>query len=1172
MKKKPNSVYSRHKKLLSFLLILCMSIPSLAGMQIEKVNLEMKSVSIQDIIEEIGNQTGIGFLYKGEELKDHMVNEVSFEDKEWEEVLTEILDPIGKTFKFEKDLILIIDKPEECVETKTNQKRRKVKGTVTDVDGNELPGVSVTVKGTTRGVSTDINGNYTLYMEGDKNTLIFSFVGMLGLEIEYTGQSLQNVTLTDDHEQMAEVIVYATGLTKISKERATGAFVKIDSKQLEQRPVTNILEKLEGTVAGLNSTNGKLSIRGVGTFTKDTQPLIVVDGFALTTDASTINPEDVESITVLKDAAAASIWGTKASNGVIVITTKRGKIGDKLKVSFSAYVGVTEKIDYNEVDVLNSSEQIDLQLESHDKGWWPLETRVDYKTFPFSLVEEALIYKNGLAPNGNKWTQQQYDTYIEELRGRDILDQWSEYLIRKKVNQSYNLSLSGGGEKNQVYASLNFTDTKSAQVGVNDDRMILNIQNIYKFNDKISFEAGTNISIQNKDNNGAGITTPLKEWGYEDLLDENGNYRKFYNTYSRWTSNDREASDFDIMPYYSNMLEEQRASDNTNQEIAIRARFALNYQILPELNFNSSFQYQQRKYASDNYRTMDRPSQRIKLNDAYVDGVWQLPLGTEYRYAKKSGYSWDIRNTLTYDKAFGKHAINVFAGTDLRKAYTDNMSDKTYGYDEEVGAGVPVNEGSLVARQLDKWTGSSLSDSFYSRVINDIREFSIYANIGYEYDNRYLVTGSYRIDQKNLFGSDPDFRYKPLWSTGIAWKISNEEFMNVSWINRLVVRATYGLGGNASSTHGPYAQARLYSPLQYSTQYSYEYARITIPANEKLKWEETSTINLAVDFAIFNNRISGSLEYYQKESTDLLGSVAIDPSTGFSYATVNYASIDNKGIELVLNAKLLQKGDFTWTLGGNLSYNKNRILDYRVSQSAIDMLEDGDKSVGMPLGNIATVNYAGLDAYGNTMIYKADGTTTQYDVDAYEDIEKEDLLRHGPTVAPWYGGLTTTLAYKGFDLTMNASFKYGHVFRATIASSQNAAYGTRVNRAWANRWQQAGDEMATRIPKMSYNGINPENGLYENGNSQTSLEAMIYNSSQDVVLDAGYFRVRDIILGYSMPKQYLKTGLLKSLRITGQVSNPFLWTANGKDYDPENYGLEAFTNLKTYTIGLRATF
>ncbi|MBL4561844.1 MAG: SusC/RagA family TonB-linked outer membrane protein [Labilibaculum sp.] len=1154
-----------------------MSIPSLAGMQIEKVNLEMKSVSIQDIIEEIGNQTGIGFLYKGEELKDHMVNEVNFEDKEWEEVLTEILDPIGKTFKFEKDLILIIDKPEESVETKTNQKRRKVKGTVTDTDGNELPGVSVTVKGTTRGVSTDINGNYTLYMEGDKNTLIFSFVGMLGLEIEYTGQSLQNVTLTDDHEQMAEVTVYATGLTKISKERATGAFVQLKSAQLEQRPVANILQKLEGTVAGLNSTNGKLSIRGIGTFVTSSSPLIVVDGFPLTNDENTVNPEDVESITVLKDAAAASIWGTQASNGVIVITTKRGKAGEKLKVNFSGYMTMSEKINYNDANVIGTSDQIDMQLESIDKNWIDLEQRVGYGNYSFSLVEEALIYRDGLAPNGNVWTGQQYNTYIEELRGRELLDQWSDHFIRNEVKQIYNLSLSGSGEKNRTYASVNYTDKQSAQIGVDNDQIKLNIQNIYKYNDKLSFESGVNISIQNSQNNGAGTATPLNNYGYKLFVDEDGNYIKNYDKYNRWVSNEREASDASIMSYYSNVLEEQRAMDNTSQRISMRARFALGYEIFKGLKFNSMYQYQQTKYDSDNYSTMDRPSQRIKLNEMYVDGAWQLPQGTEYRYGRNSVYSWDFRNTLTFDRSFGKHSITLFGGMDIRKVYSDGMSDKMYGYNEQTGAGIYVNEADLAAGIFENWLGRKFTDkTFYRRTINDVREFSVYANLAYEFDNRYLATGSFRIDQKNLFGSDSDFRYKPLSSVGLGWKISNEDFFDVSWLNRLVVKATYGLGGNASSIYGPYAQATVYNPLRYGIQYSYEYATIKIPANEKLKWEETTTLNLSTDFEMFDNRISGILTYYYKKGTELLGRSALDPSVGFSYATVNYGSIDNRGIEFSLKARLLKKNGFVWTLGGNISYNKNRILDYRISQTAMDMLGSGDRSKGNPYHNIVSTNYAGLDGYGNALLNitneSGEKVTTQYSKEQYSDLHTDDLIYHGASIAPCYGGLSSTFSYKGFDLTMNATFKFGHYFRAGIGSVGLYAGKTRAHSAWANRWMESGDENNTRIPKFAYNGINPYNNEYEAGSTQTTADISMYNYSQDVVLNAGYLRVRDIILGYNLPKNILNKTFLKSLRITGQVSNPFLWTVNKKGYDPEAYGTEYYSNLKVFTFGIRGEF
>ena len=1183
MKQKSTNVFfSYRKKILinimkAFIFFCCATVFSLTPSNILSQNLKIKidsdkTVSVDEVFDIIMDQTEVTFIYEVGIFNNLPKVNLDKGAIRVNKLLQKSLVNTGFQFDETSENIILIKARPLVV-----QQNVLIQGNVSDENGMPLPGLSVYVtidvidgNPLIKGTTTDFDGNYKLTAVSGK-TITVSGIGYVKSEqtIE-ANKNTYNFVLQEDISELDEVVV--TGYQKLSKGRTTGAFETITSKQLQQRPVNNILDKLEGSVAGLQSTNGKLSIRGVGTFTTDSSPLIVVDGFPLTSGSASINPEDVETMTVLKDAAAASIWGTKASNGVIVITTKRGKIGEKLKIDFSAYTAVTEKIDYKNANIINTSEQIDLQLETHDKGWWDLAANVPRGTVPFDLVEEALIYKNGYAPNGNVWTQQQYDSYINELRGRDILGQWSDYLLRNQMNNIYNLSLSGGGEKNQVFASLNYTDSKSASVGANNDRVILNIQNIYKLNKRLSFEAGANIAMQNKEGNGLSAQAPLSSWGYEDLVDENGNYRKYYNTYNRWTSNEREASDSAIMPYYSNMLEEQRASDNTGKGISLRARFVMNYQILPGLKFTSSYQYQQVNDDVDNYRSTDLPSQRIKLNDAYVDETWQLPLGTEYRFTRNSGYSWGFRNVLNFDKTLGKHSLNVLAGTDIRKEYTDNVYDKVYGYDRQTAKATPVDRAALVARQLDKWTGLPLSDSFYSRAIRDIREFSLFSTLGYEYDKKYSVTASFRIDQKNLFGSDPDFRYKPLWSTGIGWNVTNEDFVHVSWLDRLRLRATYGLGGNAGNS-GPFAQAKVFAPLQYGIQYLYNYARIDTPANDKLKWEETSTLNVGADFALFGNKVSGSLGYYYKKSTDLLGSTSLDPSTGFSYAVINYGSIDNRGVELTLNTMLARTKDFSWKLGANISYNNNRILDYEINQTATSMLgSSGDRSVGMPIGNIVTVNYAGLDENGNTMIYKADGTTTQYSDNAYADIEIEDLLHHGPTVAPWYGGLSTTLAYKGFDLTVNASYKFGHMFRATIGSSQQAAYGQRVNSAWKNRWQQAGDENITRIPKISYNGINTESGLRENGNTQTNWEASIYNISQDVVLDAGFIRVRDLILGYNIPKDLVAKTFFKSLRLTGQVTNPLLWTVNSDGYDPENYGNEAFANLKTYTIGLRAQF
>ena len=548
--------------------------------------------------------------------------------------------------------------------------------------------------------------------------------------------------------------------------------------------------------------------------------------------------------------------------------------------------------------------------------------------------------------------------------------------------------------------------------------------------------------------------------------------------------------------------------------------------------------------------------------------AYQIPLGTEYTYIRKNSYAWDFRNTLTWDKNWNKHKLNVFAGTEIRKTYFESFSDKEYGYDKQTTTSVPVNQADFKGGLRRNWNGDRFYDSFYSTYNTDDREISVFSNVGYEFDGRFSVTGSYRIDQKNLFGNDPDFRYKPLWSAGIGWNMSKESFMdNVDFVDRLRLRATYGLTGNASNEYSPYAQATNYVGSWGANLYNY--LRLTQPANDQLKWEETTFINAAVDFAMFKNRLSGTIEFYSKDSQDLLGLRRTDVTNGFSEAWLNYASMTNKGFEVTLNGLIVKTNDFNWNASLNFSYNDNEVTGIEDQlQTPRTIIYDGKLAVGSDINNIYSYNYAGLDAGGNILLYNTDGTTKSWRDGVNEE---EELIYQGKTVAPYYGGFSNTFTYKVFDLSVNLTYKFGYKFKNTSFGTGYNGYTGRAHEVFLDRWKQPGDELSTRIPKVSYEGLNPYTGEFES-HWDSSDGDHFWLHSQDNIHDASHIRVRDIILGFSMPKKYLDRTFIQNFRITGQVTNPFLWTANDLNLDPEAHRTMAYNNLETLTFGVRLTF
>ena len=1054
---------------------------------------------------------------------------------------------------------------------------RIVSGKVTDKDGMPLMGVNIIVENTKVGTETNFDGLYELVLPENATTLVFSFVGFETQKITIGNKKQIDVTMVEDANVLDEIVV--TGYQTISRERATGSFAKIDEMKLELRPVQNIIDKLDGLAAGVNYTNGRIEIRGRSSINASTRPLYVIDNFPVEGNMATINPEDVESITVLKDASAASIWGVRASNGVVVITTKKGRKNQKLQVDFSSYLAVTERIDYSDMGMMNTSDQIDVELEYTEKGWNNFENMVN-RFQSLTLLEEAEVLVRGFAPNGDIWSRAEYDRFVADLRSRDAEKQWEQFLLRNPIEETYNLAVSGGSEKNMYRVSMVYNRNQEAAVGNTNNRIIFNIQDSYRLTDRIGFNAGINASLRNNYNNGVSSYSMRREKPYNNLFNANGQTIPYYTRWNKWVSQERESIN-GLGSYAFNYYDEQRYSDNSSQNFDIRAKFGLDFEIVKDLTFTTSFQYEKGSYRSDVFNTMDLPSFRVKVWDMYADPDitddddtpdFQIPLGTEYRYGRESFYAWDFRNTLNWDKTWNVHHLNVFGGTEIRKDYFEYFRDKKYGYNKQTTTYVPVDNEAFVGGQRFNWNGERFRDNFYFTNNYDNREVSVFSNLGYEYDKRYSVTGSFRIDQKNLFGSDPAFRYKPLWSAGLGWNISNEGFMDdVNWVDRLRFRATYGLTGNASNRYSPYAQAKNYTRSWGANLY--DFLRLTQPANDKLKWEETTTLNLGFDFAFFKNRLSGSVDYYSKHSQDLLGPRQLDVTNGFREAVINYASMDNKGYEIVLNAIPVMTNDFSWNLGFNFSYNDNTVTEIEDQiQTPRNLAQYGKLAVDMPYNNIYSYNYAGLDNTGNVLLYNTDGSTKLW----REGVNDEDeLIYQGLSVAPYYGGMTNTFAYKGFDLTLNLTYKFGYVFRNRTLTDGYSGWKGRINKVYLDRWRKPGDEATTRIPKIAYEGLNPHSGDYESHFDNIDADHF-WLYGQDNIYSANHIRVRDIILGYTMPQKYLNRTFIRNFRVTGQVTNPFIWVANDLGIDPELANSSnprvGFDNLKTFTLGVRLTF
>ncbi|MCR8669313.1 SusC/RagA family TonB-linked outer membrane protein [Aestuariibaculum sp. M13] len=1196
-----------------FIFLLCATVfgfnPNTSFSQ-EKVFINQnQSVSVDEMFNIIQQQTNYHFIFPKKLFKDSPTIQL----EQGEVLVISLLDRALKNssleFEIDENNTILIKKVDHTYDRR--QQKVKVSGTITDATGMPLPGVTVMEKGTQNGVATDFNGVYSITV-ADNAVLEFSYVGFLNETREVSALTYYNnvnITLKENVNALQEVVV--TGYQTLSKERTAGSFTKLTAEDIQLRPSSaNILDRLRGQVSGLSVSpaTGLINIRGRSTiFSSQETPLIVIDGFPmsdqsvgnLNTNLGGVNPEDIESVTILKDASAASIWGSRAANGVIVITTKSGSKKSRTKVDFSSFVELEEKINTDDFMWMNTAEEIELDQEFIDKNWVNFNTLVNS---PSSIndLHLAYIYRNGISPDGNVWSQNTFNNYIEELKSRDINKEFSKHFFRNAIRKTHNLSMSGGGENNTYYTSLAYTDYQSANIGNDDDRLTLTVNNTYNFNDKIKFTSLVTGAMRKQTNNSVspsfgtpGAAQILQQLQpYDRILDDNGNLQQYYVLYNPWISQQREQEVG--APHTFNWLEERLNKNDTDLRLDFRTRFQLDAEVFNGLTLSSAFAYELNYLKSDIYRGMNLPSHRNFINNYYVNGEYQIPLGTDYEHERNVRRGWVFRNSINWDKTWDNHQLTVLALGEYQKSFSDNIFNRQLGFDEQSLQYAAVNE--TLTNGVADFNGARLfsrPSDYFRQGIEDLRQVSYASNLAYTYADKYTFNGSVRVDQANVWGSDPKYRYKPLWSTAAGWELGKEDFMSaLSWVDRLKLRASYGIGGITSDSSSPYAQAFATS-IFWGRQYPY--TRLSVPANPGLRWAQVATTNIGLDFSLFGNKFSGSAEYYVRKSSDILGRRGIDPTTGWDSATLNYAATDNKGIELTLKTDVLNRNNFNWNIQANINYNKNILTEFfgenNTNPSAL--VNGATFLEGDPFFTLYAYKFGGLNENGELMVWRNERKGNELLGEADEparlvhwrdipsQIELEDMESQGSEIAPHYGGIINTFTYKNFDLTVMADYQFGHIFkdRLNYSSSSHGAYNNfnntannvRTHQIWNDRWREPGDENFTNVPRLYYNGTNPLTGAGES-RFDTNNQAFYWTSSNINYHKADFIRIQEIILGYNMPQQFLDKTFFNNLRFSFQVTNPYLWTANDVGRDPEANYQEAFINLTRYTFGLRATF
>jgi TonB-linked SusC/RagA family outer membrane protein len=1024
-----------------------------------------------------------------------------------------------------------------------------ITGVVTDDTGVPLPGATIAIKGTSTGTSTGTEGEFSISVP-DANTAVLrvSFIGFKSLEVSINGRRiLPPIRLLADVTAVEEVIV--TGYQTLSRERATGSFGLITSRKLETQLQPDVKSMLEGQVPGLVlDRDGKIEIRGVSSFSAVKTPLLVIDGYPVDATMNdtyfsyrdgvfeNINANNIESITVLKDAVAASIYGSRAANGVIVITTRKGIEGDP-KISYRGVYSVIPTPDLRNLHKASASDYIDAEID--------LFAESSSTNLNASATEATYVLIQRAA---GVITEAEKDARLDELRKRDFVKEAEEYLFRPKIAHQHNVSINGGTKTHAYNVVFNYLGTRENYIHSSSKRAVLDLRDEWKVNRFLTLGANVNVTYSGSKAPWNDASNLLKG-GTVSLFNFNGTTSS-YTPYSRIVDANGKPADFWIpgWQYMQQLYEdipgakslEYKLLDELARERVETTDFQsrltgfLRARIIEGLTVEVGGNWQRGNF---NWRqTSDENSYTARTAYTATTSIANpanhyIPEGAIVDERRNINESWTFRSQVNYGRDFeeGRHRVNFIAGNEIRRSTYDNNTYATrVGYNPTAGTFVPVNIPAISQyTYADDWylyPNVSLTSGAYGRVDN--RFVSWYGNGSYEYADRYIVSGSIRMDLTNFFGTSKKYRYRPLWSLGGTWKLSEESFFDLPGVNRLYARFSYGINGNIALNQGPFLILGVGSYNATTGGISYS---VSSPPNDELRWEKTQTTNVGVDANLLDNRLKVSIDYYNRYSTDLLAADAVDPTTGYTNVTKNVGTISNNGLEISIGADVIRDADFTWNVMHIFTYNYNKVRTFNATRAYPTNYTSGAIHVtGYPADGFWGGRYAGLDANGAVQAYQKDGTMVPIG-----NLTTDDMVFLGTFRPKFDLSLTNSFRYKDWELSAMIIAKLGHKFRKDAFTGSNIQ-----NWHVADRWKTAGDEATKIYPKLTSWNMD-----------------MFYFPYTDVNIgNASFAKLRDVTLSYTFNKALLdRIGFAGSARVYLQARNLLTIKAKGVDIDPESF-------------------
>ncbi len=1135
-----------------------------------QVTLSEKNVPLSVVFKKIQQQTGFEFLFPSDLVQKAGNVSVEVKNANLEEAIKATLQGTNLTFAVNERTVVIKEKkPTKVTEIADLPPPIDVKGRVVNEKGEPVEGVSITVKGSKKGTTTNANGEFTLTGINENATLSFSSTNMESFEIKVNGKTDLSISLKTKVTALGDVQVQVnTGYQKISKERFVGSYSQLDSAAYDRRTGMDIISRLDGTVTSVlfdkkRSNNDELTnlqIRGLSTLNSSRIPLIIVDDFPFTQNLDNINPNDVLTVTVLKDAAATSIWGARAGNGVIVITTKKGKYNQSLKVSVSSNITIKEKPNLYYYPQMSVSDFIGMEDFLFNKGFYDADLNNTNSRPVISPVVELFVKRrSGSISAADSATQ------IDAFREMDLRRDLNKYAYRNAISQQHYINVSGGNSIINYSLSGGYNHSlNGTQHSKGDEQFTVN-SNV-QLRPVKSFEITTNIGFSQSTQKSSEFFLPVRLYPYAQLADADGNplavplnYRLNYLD----TVGSGKLLDGRFRP-----LEEPGIRDYKNVSRFVSLAFGMSYKFTNWLDASVKYQFSNQFGNASTYNslrtyyTRNLINQFTNLTQTNPSLRYPVPVGGIFDKTYNESTYQSVRAQLNFNRTLSiKHTINAMIAAEASDLVSSGAtSSRFYNYSKENGSYQPIVDYLTVFPQFGGNSGTvpngtGIGQALYNRFV------SFVGNVSYTYNRLYTLYISGRKDGSNVFGVNTNKRWKPLWSAGTSWNISGEKFYGIKWMPSLRIRVSYGYAGNPGTATG-LPTIVYYQVPAYLT--NLPMADLGNAPNPDLKWEKVGIINAALEFGLFNNRLSGSFDFWQKKSTDLISTVPMPLASGVLLYTANTANLKGTGFELSLNARIIEGKKFKWQTNFGLSYAKTIVTKLLIGigtgYSTKDFINYSlNATQGRIINGISSYRWAGLDPLtGDPRGYFNKQISTNYNAILNDSISNQ--VFHGSAVPLYFGFIGNSFSWKNFTISANISYRLNFYFRKPTINYSQLTTAWTGHSDYALRWQKPGDEQFTNIPSFTY----PTNYNRD----------QFFQYSEINVLRGDNIRLQDIRVQYNFNFKKLPFKALSAFVYANNL-NVILWRKNKSKLDPDFIGASNLLSAptpKTLAGGVNLSF